>query len=506
VTGASPQREGRSEGGHRGQPGRPLRTVLAGLLTVGGLRSREDAHKTARRPAASLRQTGPMPMLMSARRPAASLRRTGPMPMLMAPPVPRTPPRRRADIRPADAHVELSVNLATRMQSLLHREIGLLDVLEDKVADPELLKGLFAVDHLATRLRRQAESLAVLGGAASRRRWSRPVTLHEVLRAAVTEVEQYTRVKVVPPGGVLLHGAAVTDVIHLVAELVENATKFSAPETSVLLRAQQVPSGFAIKVEDQGSGILPADQARMNQLLADPGQLDLDELRRDGRIGLYVVAVLAHRHRIQVRLRSYTYGGTQAIAVLPASLVDLEPAPASAVGPAAAEPTPVPFARPAVPGESPALPGRQAAHGASSAATPPWAAADRVPETQAGPARPERQAMPSTLPHERDDDSSDDEGPVDEGPADEQPGDKGPVDEGPVGKGPVDEGPVDGEPVGKGPVDEGPVGKGPVDEGPVDGEPVGKGPVDEGPVGKGPVDKGPRRRTSRQRNRRRRNR
>jgi len=364
-------------------------------------------------------------------------------------------------MRPADAHVELSVNLATRMQKLLHREIGLLDVLEDKVADPELLEGLFAVDHLATRLRRQAESLAVLSGAASRRQWSRPVTLYEVLRAAVTEVEQYTRVKVVPPAGSVLRGAAVTDVIHLVAELVENATKFSAPETVVLLRARQVPNGFAIEVEDQGPGILPTEQARMNQLLADPGQLDLDELRRDGRIGLYVVAVLAHRHGIRVRLRSYAYGGTQALAVLPASLVDLEPAPASAVGPVAAEPTPVPFARPAGPGESPALPGRQAAHGASSAATPPWAAADRAPETQAGPPQPEQQATASALPNERDDDSSDDEGSVDKGPVDE---------------GSVDEGSVD------------------------------KGPVDEEPVDKGPVDKGPRRRTSRQRNRRRRNR
>ena len=431
MTGASPQRGGQPEGGHRGQPGRPLRTVLAGFLTVGGLRSRGNAHQTARRPAvslrqtgpmpmlmsarrpaASLRQTGPMPMLMSARRPAASLRQTGPMPMLMSGPAPRTLPRRRADTRPVDAHVELSVNLATRMQSLLHREIGLLDVLEDKVADPDLLKSLFAVDHLATRLRRQAESLAVLGGAASRRQWSRPVAVHEVMRAAVTEVEQYTRVKVVPPAGGLLRGAAVADVIHLVAELVENATKFSAPETSVLLRARQVPNGIAIEVEDRGSGILPAEQARMNQLLADPGRLDLDELRRDGRIGLYVVAVLARRHRIQVRLRNYAYGGTQAIVVLPTSLVGPESAPVSAAGPAAAESTPVPFARPAVPGRSSALPGHQGAHGASSAATspwatPPWAAADRPPEIQARPPWPEQQATASALPNERGDDSYD---------------------------------------------------------------------------------------------------
>ena len=223
----------------------------------------------------------------------------------------------------ADRRVEIFVNLARRMQSLVHREIEMLDDLEAKVEDPELLKGLFTVDHLATRQRRQSESLAVLGGSSSRRQWTRQVTMHEVLRAAIAEVEHYSRVKVVPPVEGVIRGGAVTDVIHLIAELVENATKFSAPHTIALLRAQHVSAGLAIEVEDRGLGMLPADQRRMNELLADPTRMDLDELLRDGRIGLFVVATLARRHGIRVQLQNNIYGGTQAVVVLPKVLLDL---------------------------------------------------------------------------------------------------------------------------------------------------------------------------------------
>jgi len=223
----------------------------------------------------------------------------------------------------SDQRVEIFVNLARRMQSLVHREIELLDDLESKVEDPDLLKGLFTVDHLATRMRRQSESLAVLGGSASRRQWTRQVTMHEVLRAAVAEVEQYSRVKVVPPVEGVLRGAAVTDVIHLIAELVENATKFSAPHTTAMLRAQHVAAGVAIEIEDRGLGMLPADQQRMNDLLADPGRMNIDELLRDGRIGLYVVAALARRHGVRVMLQNNIYGGTQAVVVLPRQLLEL---------------------------------------------------------------------------------------------------------------------------------------------------------------------------------------
>ncbi|MCX4722557.1 sensor histidine kinase KdpD [Streptomyces sp. NBC_01306] len=217
--------------------------------------------------------------------------------------------------------VEVFVNLARRLQSLVHREIQLLDELEYQVEDPELLKGLFQVDHLATRIRRHAENLAVLGGAISRRQWSNPVSLTEVMRSAVAEVEQYPRVKLVPPVDGTLRGHAVADVIHLLAELVENATVFSAPHTQVLLRAQHVTAGLAVEVEDRGLGMSVTETDRMNALLAEPDQVNVGHLLQDGRIGLYVVAALARRHGVSVRLQTNIYGGVQAVLVLPAALL-----------------------------------------------------------------------------------------------------------------------------------------------------------------------------------------
>ncbi|WP_245182698.1 sensor histidine kinase, partial [Streptomyces montanisoli] len=217
--------------------------------------------------------------------------------------------------------VEVFVNLARRLQSLVHREIQLLDDLENKVEDPELLKGLFHVDHLATRIRRHAENLAVLGGAVSRRQWSRPVTVTEVLRSAVAEVEQYQRVTFVPPVEGTLRGHAVADVIHLLAELVENATLFSAPHTQVLLSAQRVTAGIAVEVEDRGLGMRAEERTAMNGLLGDPDQVNVAHLLQDGRIGLFVVSALARRHGIAVRLQSNIYGGVQAVLVLPQALL-----------------------------------------------------------------------------------------------------------------------------------------------------------------------------------------
>ncbi|GAA4891946.1 ATP-binding protein [Streptomyces coeruleoprunus] len=221
--------------------------------------------------------------------------------------------------------VEVFVNLARRLQSLVHREIQLLDELENEVEDPELLKGLFHVDHLATRIRRHAENLAVLGGAISRRQWSNPVTMTEVLRSSIAEVEQYPRVKLVPPIDGTLRGHAVADVIHLLAELVENATLFSAPHTTVLLRAQYVTAGLAVEVEDRGLGMPVGEQDKMNALLSDPDQVNVAHLLQDGRIGLYVVSALARRHGIAVRLQSNIYGGVQAVLVIPQGLLGADP-------------------------------------------------------------------------------------------------------------------------------------------------------------------------------------
>ncbi|MGW9301140.1 ATP-binding protein [Streptomyces cyaneofuscatus] len=237
--------------------------------------------------------------------------------------------------------VEVFVNLARRLQSLVHREIQILDELEHEVEDPDLLKGLFHVDHLATRIRRHAENLAVLGGAVSRRQWSNPVTMTEVLRSAIAEVEQYPRVKLVPPMDGTLRGHAVADVIHLLAELVENATVFSAPHTQVLLRVQRVTAGLALEVEDRGLGMPDHEQNRMNALLSDPDQVNVAHLLQDGRIGLFVVSALARRHGIAVRLQSNIYGGTQAVLVLPQTLLGTDP---DAAAPPGAAPVPPPGA------------------------------------------------------------------------------------------------------------------------------------------------------------------
>jgi signal transduction histidine kinase len=269
--------------------------------------------------------------------------------------------------------VEVFVNLARRLQSLVHREIQLLDELENGVEDPDLLKGLFHVDHLATRIRRHAENLAVLGGAISRRQWSKPVAMTEVLRSAIAEVEQYPRVKLVPPIDGTLQGHVVADVIHLLAELVENATLFSAPHTQVLLRAQHVTAGLAVEVDDRGLGMPIGEQDKMNALLADPDQVNVAQLLQDGRIGLFVVAALARRHGIAVRLQPNIYGGVQAVLVLPQRLLGTEPdelsmAPMAPVPPAASTARPV-HASPGSPAStastaSPASPGSVGPSGA----------------------------------------------------------------------------------------------------------------------------------------------
>jgi signal transduction histidine kinase len=248
--------------------------------------------------------------------------------------VARTAQFSRASSPDSEEKVEVFVNLARRLQSLVHRAINMLDQLENEVEDPELLKGLFHVDHLATRIRRHAENVAVLGGSVSRRQWTRPVTLTEVLRSSIAEVEHYSRVKLVPPIEGTLRGHAVADVIHLLAELVENATMFSEPHTQVLLRAQRVTSGLAVEVEDRGLGMPLQEQTRINTLLAEPDRIDLSKLLADGRIGLYVVSALARRHGIAVRLQSNIYGGIQAILVIPQGLIGEEPGevPAQAAG------------------------------------------------------------------------------------------------------------------------------------------------------------------------------
>ncbi|MGA5603503.1 ATP-binding protein, partial [Streptomyces griseoincarnatus] len=288
----------------------------------------------------------------------------------------------------SEQKLEVFVNLARRLQSLVHREISILDELENEMEDPDLLKGLFHVDHLATRIRRHAENLAVLGGAVSRRQWSNPVPMTEVLRSAIAEVEQYSRVKLVPPTDGTLRGHAVADVIHLLAELVENATVFSAPHTQVLLRANLVTSGLAVEVEDRGLGMPVGEQDRMNALLADPDQVHVASLLADGRIGLFVVSQLARRHGIHVRLQTNIYGGVQAVLVVPQSLLGGEPAAVTGASGATAPLPPADGGTGPTGRHTPALSGPVDTRGDAQSHAPANTAADAHAEGNTTPASP----------------------------------------------------------------------------------------------------------------------
>jgi hypothetical protein len=220
---------------------------------------------------------------------------------------------------------QVFVSLARRNQSLLHRQLTRLEAMQRKEEQPETLSDLYRLDHLTTRMRRHAENLIILSGAAPGRGWRKPVPVVDVLRAAVAEVEDYARVRVLPAPQASLTGAAVADLIHLVAELVENATVFSPPQTRVIVRTEWAAAGLAVEVEDRGLGIPDAELAGLNRRLAERPEFDLAD---SDRLGLFVVAMLASRHGVQVTLRPSPYGGISAIALIPSSVLAEEEAPA----------------------------------------------------------------------------------------------------------------------------------------------------------------------------------
>jgi hypothetical protein len=230
----------------------------------------------------------------------------------------------------------------------------MLDALEREHEEPELLRELFAVDHLATRMRRNAENLVILGGALPARRWRNAVPVVNVLRSAVSETENYARVVVQGVPRASLSGQAVADVIHLIAELIENGTTFSPPYTQVQVSAQEVPKGLAVEVEDRGLGMTEEEYERLNEYLANPPELDVSALGDDLRLGLFVVARLAARHDIQVTLRPSPYGGTRAVVLVPSVLLGQAGQPAAVPGlPSGARVTrtPVPEQQPTVDGD-----------------------------------------------------------------------------------------------------------------------------------------------------------
>ncbi|TWF92486.1 signal transduction histidine kinase [Saccharopolyspora dendranthemae] len=194
---------------------------------------------------------------------------------------------------------DLFVNLARRSQTLVQRQLALIDRLEQDEQDPDQLSSLFELDHLATRMRRNNENLLILGGTDLTRRTMRPVPLNEVLGAAVSEVEQYARVAVVDAPELALQGRVVNDFVHLVAELLENATVFSNPDTEVTVRTAYRRQQLVIEIRDRGVGIDAGEIDEINERLVRPPEIDVAVSRR---MGLFVVGQLARRHNIEVEL------------------------------------------------------------------------------------------------------------------------------------------------------------------------------------------------------------
>ncbi|MFJ8036311.1 nitrate- and nitrite sensing domain-containing protein [Streptomyces sp. NPDC096032] len=220
------------------------------------------------------------------------------------------------------------LNIARRNQALVHRQLKLVDTLERRTEDPDVLRELFRIDHLTTRMRRHAESLIILSGSAPGRRWRRPVPVADVVASAVGEIEDYARVVVPPMPETGVAADAVADVVHLVAELLENATVFSPPHTQVTLRTGRVGGGFVLEIDDRGLGLDAGQRAEAQRTLTDPDAFDPT---RHDRLGLYVVGRLAALHGIEVSLRDSPYGGTTAVVLLPDSvLAEPEPEPARA--------------------------------------------------------------------------------------------------------------------------------------------------------------------------------
>jgi HAMP domain-containing protein len=212
---------------------------------------------------------------------------------------------------------DMILNLARRSQSLIDRQLELIDELEREAEDD--LEQMFKLDHLATRMRRNAENLIVLsGGADAARRLAQPVPLVDVVRAAMSEVEDYQRVELLPIDDASVTGHAVADVVHLLAELIENATSFSPPGTKVQIATQQAANGYVLEIEDRGLGMSDEELINANTRLANPPAIDFAVSRV---LGLYVVGRLARRHTVKVQLRHSWYGGVTALVLLPAGLI-----------------------------------------------------------------------------------------------------------------------------------------------------------------------------------------
>ncbi len=214
------------------------------------------------------------------------------------------------------------VDIAHRSQLVVHRQLELLDIAEARQGDPEHLELLFQLDHLATRARRNAENLLILGGGQPGRRWRDPAALEDLVRSAVSETEHYARVDTVRLPDVRVQGAVVGDLIHLLAELIDNATAFSPPSSMVTIRGNGVGKGIAIEIDDQGLGIQATELERLNETLRNPPGFQAMALSGQQRLGLFVVGQLAQRHGISVTLLDSAYGGIRAVVLVPSTVID----------------------------------------------------------------------------------------------------------------------------------------------------------------------------------------
>jgi signal transduction histidine kinase len=227
-------------------------------------------------------------------------------------------------VRQAEQHrgfERLLQRIARRTQILIGLQLKKLDELERKHEDPEVLEGLFDLDHLTARLRRYEENLVILGGGQPQRRWRKPVRLLDVLRAAQGEVQDYRRISIEVEDEPWVTERAVGPLVHILAELMENAAAFSKPPTPVEVRAAMVSRGLAVEIEDRGLGMEPEQYATANALMQSPPQLDVMTHADDVRLGLYVVARLSASLGLQVELRPSAFGGTRVIVLLPEPLV-----------------------------------------------------------------------------------------------------------------------------------------------------------------------------------------
>ncbi len=215
----------------------------------------------------------------------------------------------------------LFLNIAHRSQVVVHKQLEVLDKAEHGEEDPDRLSVLFELDHLATRARRNAENLIILGGEQPGRQWRNPVPLVELVRSAIAETEDYARVHAGHMANVSIVGSVVADLIHLIAELVENATSFSPPESRVDVVSTVVGRGAVVEVVDQGLGMSGEQIAHANEVLREPPSFSVANLSSDSRMGLLVVGQIAARNGVSIRLSDSDYGGIRAIVLIPTSLI-----------------------------------------------------------------------------------------------------------------------------------------------------------------------------------------